>query len=91
MYKERDWNVEFQRCIAEAQLLQNDSADEDKYSSLSHLAQDFIYASKLYAKVIVSELYVPPEHKTIKPVKIGGIAGGDKVRVKSFVVVLCLL
>jgi hypothetical protein len=79
VYKERDWNIEFQKCIAETTLAQTDTTDVDRYSPLSHLAQDFIYASKLYAKVIISELYVPPEHKTIQPVKIGGIAGGDKV------------
>lgn len=81
-YKERDWNKEFQSIMAESQFLFSDAGDIsavddwDKYGALSHLARDFIYASKLYAKVIISELYVPTEHKTIKPVKIGGIAGG---------------
>lgn len=50
----------------------------DSFSALSQLADDFTYASKLYAKVIISELHVPVEHKTIKPSKMGGIAGGDK-------------
>lgn len=85
-YKERDWNKEFQSIMAESQFLfaeagEISASDMDKYGSLSHLARDFIYASKLYAKVIISELFVPTEHKTIKPVKIGGIAGGDKVRI----------
>lgn len=51
---------------------------KDNFSALSLLAEDFIYAAKLYAKVIISEMHIPVEHKTIKPVKIGGVAGGDK-------------
>jgi hypothetical protein len=50
----------------------------DPFSKLSQLAEDFTYASKLYAKVIISELHVPVDSKTIRPTKIGGIAGGDK-------------
>lgn len=29
-------------------------------------------------KFIISERALPPENRTIKPVKIGGVAGGDK-------------
>jgi hypothetical protein len=88
-YKERDWNKEFQSIMAASQFLFSDAGDIsavddwDKYGALSHLARDFIYASKLYAKVIISELCVPTEHKTIRPVKIGGIAGGSNFRIFS--------
>jgi len=33
---------------------------------------------RTYAKIIISEVYLPKEQKTIKPIEIGGIAGGDK-------------
>lgn len=43
-----------------------------------HLAQDFIYAASSYAKIIISEYYLPYQFKTIKPVQIGGVLGGQK-------------
>jgi hypothetical protein len=43
-----------------------------------HLAQDFIYAASSYAKIIISEYYLPYQFKTIKPVNIGGVLGGQK-------------
>jgi len=44
-----------------------------------HLALDFTYASKLYAKIIISEFRIPDNCRTILPVNVGGIAGGEKV------------
>lgn len=88
LWKERDWNKEFQDIMKDAQFLftepsftsaQGAGERAKSFVSLSQLADDFLYASKLYAKVIISELHVPVENKTIKPSKIGGIAGGDKV------------
>jgi hypothetical protein len=86
-WKERDWNKEFQDIMIKAKILFTTPSFEapssshswtDPFAPLSQLADDFTYASKLYAKVIISELHVPVEHKTICPTKIGGIAGGDK-------------
>jgi hypothetical protein len=34
--------------------------------------------AETYGKVIISEINVPVEHKTIKPISIGGQAGGEK-------------
>ena len=42
------------------------------------LSNDFFHAASLYAQVIISELTLPVSLKSIQPVKIGGIAGGDK-------------
>ena len=47
-----------------------------KYQAMSKLAKDFVHAAKLYAKLIISELYLPEDDKTIKPAKLGGLAGG---------------
>eukprot|EP01125_Pyxidicula_operculata_P011795 TRINITY_DN385_c1_g1_i1.p1 TRINITY_DN385_c1_g1~~TRINITY_DN385_c1_g1_i1.p1 ORF type:complete len:1249 (+),score=314.60 TRINITY_DN385_c1_g1_i1:1159-4905(+) len=66
-----DWNRQFREIMSLP-----DSAE--KYRSLSRLAKDFVHASKLYAKIIISELYLPDDKKTIKPVQLGGVAGGDK-------------
>jgi len=45
---------------------------------LGQIYQNFIDTSVLYGKVIISEKYLPDEEKTIKPITIGGIAGGQK-------------
>jgi hypothetical protein len=85
-YVERNWNAEFQNIMENAQFLFTEpafvsaaSGQKDNFSALSLLAEDFIYAAKLYAKVIISEMHIPIEHKTIKPSKLGGVAGGEKV------------
>lgn len=56
-----------------------------------HLSQDFIYAAtscvfstcfvhfvSRYGKIIISEYYLPVHHKTIKPIELGGVLGGQK-------------
>ena len=48
---------------------------------LIHLAQDFIYASSTYGKIIISEVYC--QEKTIKPINIGGKLGGTKYIVQN--------
>ena len=40
--------------------------------------QDFIYAAEAYGKIIISEQCLPSSMKTIKPVQLGGVAGGEK-------------
>jgi len=72
-----DWNKDFQ-----ALLQMPDS--EVKFKKLYHLAHDFVYAARAYAKIIISELTLPDELKTIQPADIGGIAGGTK-----FIVQVC--
>ena len=67
---------------------QNDDAilqDEATFHKLSTLARDFQSAALQYGKVIISEKYLPPELKTIKPKtkELGGIAGGEKYIVQD--------
>mmetsp|Transcript_25498 Transcript_25498/g.64001 ORF Transcript_25498/g.64001 Transcript_25498/m.64001 type:complete len:997 (+) Transcript_25498:196-3186(+) len=54
-----------------------------KFKRLSQLANDFNYAASAYTKIIVSEYCLPYEQKTIKPVAIGGVAGGSKYIVQG--------
>lgn len=49
--------------------------------ALIHLAQDFIYASSTYGKIIISEVY--SAEKTIKPINLGGKLGGTKYIVQN--------
>jgi len=45
-------------------------------TGLIELEQDFISTAKTYGKIIISERYL--EEKTIKPLSLGGMAGGEK-------------
>jgi hypothetical protein len=72
----KDWNREFQNLLS-----QEDS--EAKFRDLYHLAHDFVYAAKTYAKIIISELLMPPSQKTIQPAALGGVAGGTKFIVQN--------
>lgn len=51
-----------------------------QFEALRDLARDFEYAAQLYARLIVSEVCLSPEQKSIKPVKTsaGVNAGGMK-------------
>ena len=37
-----------------------------------------MYTATTYAKIIISEIYIPPSLKTIKPIDMGGLHGGQK-------------
>lgn len=67
----KDWNKEFQEILA-----QPDS--REKYRTLQELGHDFVYAAKTYGKIIISEIELPEDAKTIKSIDAGGIAGGEK-------------
>ena len=70
-FSDIDWNSQFQAAL--------DMKDgKEKWEQLAHLARDFVYCSKTYGKIIISEYYLPDEKKTIKPLQAGGIAGGSK-------------
>ncbi|GAM20836.1 hypothetical protein SAMD00019534_040110 [Acytostelium subglobosum LB1] len=66
----KDWNVEFQTLVNNNRM--------EGYREISKLAHDFVYTAKIYGKVIISELMLPLHLKTIKPINIGGVAGGHK-------------
>lgn len=72
----RDWNKEFQAIHNDIQYNHIDKTQALK--RLCKLSQDFTYMAKIYGKIIINEKCVPVEDKTIKPVDIGGIAGGVK-------------
>ncbi|EGG19006.1 Histidine kinase A [Cavenderia fasciculata] len=66
----KDWNAEFQTLVNNNKM--------EGYREISKLAHDFVYTAKIYGKVIISELTLPLHLKTIKPINIGGVAGGHK-------------
>ncbi|KAL6066162.1 Clu domain-containing protein [Balamuthia mandrillaris] len=70
-WQERDWMAEFQRLDA-----MPDS--RAKYQALALLSRDFVKTASMYGRIVISEYFIPPEKKTIKPVNVGGLAGGEK-------------
>jgi len=62
-----------------------DSLEDDKLlmigkhaDRLCTLAKDFVSTAKMYGKIIIQEVFIPYKEKTIKPIDIGGVAGGVK-------------
>jgi hypothetical protein len=53
-----------------------------KSEVMSRLFSDFSDIATKYSELIVSEMNIPDHLKTLKPVSVGGVAGGDKFIVK---------
>ncbi|GAM24318.1 hypothetical protein SAMD00019534_074930 [Acytostelium subglobosum LB1] len=76
-----DYNERFQEIMEDLRNIDCNAYQKDRIrvnSQFIALTQDFIYASQTFAKVIISERYLPNTEKTIPPIDIGGLAGGDK-------------
>ncbi|GAM21633.1 hypothetical protein SAMD00019534_048080 [Acytostelium subglobosum LB1] len=75
---EKGWNETFQQLL--------DLPDsEAKYETLSNFANNFVYSANTFGKIIISERNVPDEFKTIKPLEIGGVAGGQKFKCNDII------
>jgi len=68
-----DWNGKLQNAIASITDHKGDG-----WRKFSAVANDFEVAASVYTQIIVSELTLPYDAKTIKPVNMGGVAGGIK-------------
>lgn len=60
-----------------------------KFAALSNLGHDFVHCSTSFARIIIEELYLPYDSKTIKPIDMGGIHGGTKFSVHGVCVCVC--
>jgi hypothetical protein len=67
----KNWNEEFQK------ILRMPQEDLNTFSLLRSLGQDFVFTAETYGRIIISEMHLSPAEKTIKPVKIGGVAGSN--------------
>jgi hypothetical protein len=75
------WIVGFHKSIQEIRHLSPNTRHDQRmqvYQQLANLGQNFIYTAKTYGKIIISEVYLEPDRKTIKPLEGKGFAGGDK-------------
>ena len=50
------------------------------YNQISSITNDFLHDSEQYGKIIIREIGIPVENKTIKPINKGGILGGEKCK-----------
>lgn len=50
---------------------------------VERVARDFYSQATLYGRVIISEMGMPDEEKTVKPVQMGGTLGGKKFLVRG--------
>ncbi len=57
--EKKDWNKEFQILVEQVD-------SELKFKKLSHLSRDFVHAAQSYAIIIINELCLPYEEKTVK-------------------------
>ena len=50
---------------------------------LERVARDFRDTARTYGKVIISEVHLPVEAKTLRPLKLGGTLGGSKYVIRD--------
>jgi hypothetical protein len=50
----------------------------DQWAKLADVYHDFSACAKHFGRTIISEMHLPDAAKTIKPISIGGVAGGRK-------------
>lgn len=71
------WNEAFQRALEMPQTTEAQKLLRSEF--IATVSQDFVQTAIMYGKIIISEVFLPDENKTIKPTKsIGGNAGGEK-------------
>ena len=70
------WNRKYQEIMDVYESHSSTTSLSDRIGvtvDLIHLSQDFVYTSQVYGKIIISEVYLPREKKTIQPISIGGV------------------
>jgi Clustered mitochondria len=67
----KDWNSEFQLTLEMQDPL-------ERFDTLANLGRDFVHVAEVYGQIIISEYFLSFEAKTIKPVLVGGVAGGTQ-------------
>lgn len=68
------FNEEWQQCVESLAY----NPDVSIYETISNLSRNFCATARRYGSLIVSELHLPDEMKTIRPSNMGGIIGGAK-------------
>jgi hypothetical protein len=75
----RDWGGEFRAFSEKLAKKENSKENMDELlKGYASVAQQFVDSAIMCAKIIISEVCLPVEQKSLKPVDMGGIAGGTK-------------
>lgn len=83
---EEDWTRSLQQSVRDYRSLECNtgaSARENVFWKLLHVSTNFAYAVKTFAQVIISELHLPDESKSIKPRREFRGIGGLKYKVNN--------
>lgn len=71
---DEDWQARMESVVC----LREGHRDEEASRELHEITQEFMQTAKMYGRVIISERDLPLYEKSIKPAKLGGVAGGEK-------------
>ena len=80
-----EWSDEFHDlliALANRDLL-TDEEEEQHFENLRRLELDFVYTAETWGRVIIEELFLADEKKTIKPLVGKGTLGGYKYEVRG--------
>ena len=77
-FEGRNWSAEYSEL-----LLTKDYTSKEWRKEMHSVSNDFFHAASIYAQIIISELSLPDSMKSIQPVNIGGVAGGEKYVVNN--------
>jgi hypothetical protein len=78
---DRDWNHEFQALWDETLAENRSTTLQEMYvtrAKIGTLAREFTDSATRIAKVLISEVFLPPTQKSIRPIDVGGVGGGLK-------------
>ena len=86
---DRDWNDEYQHLVE--QEVSSSGELFAKYAGINALLDQFLETAKRQGETIISEVNLPVEQKSIRPVDVGGVAGGLKFFSKGYYYFLYLV
>jgi len=78
------WSDEFHHlliALSSGRDTMGDEEEERLFEDLRRLELDFVYTAETWGRVIIEELFLPDDRKTIKPLKGRGTLGGYKYAV----------
>ncbi|PRP89297.1 hypothetical protein PROFUN_02171 [Planoprotostelium fungivorum] len=86
----RDWNEDYRKVkgnvcffLGQSNGRMKDLLNHTNWSAGSSLAWEFAETAALYARIIISELFLHPDKRTFPTADVGGVAGGRKFIVKN--------
>lgn len=80
-FKSFSWNERWQALLERPTVTPEEI--RQRAADIEELTEQFLEVAKPIVTRIVEELWLPSESKTIKPVDVGGVAGGEKYMAKQ--------